>query len=115
MADDIGLRPPIGWQDCGAPYPRFPQAASIRIFLGSCIHAAPDASACAPDLYSRSSACELPPTSSLHDREEVFRALCATAAAFKVSPLFDSKRHVMYVAVNLRGGLQGDRLSADDA
>jgi hypothetical protein len=37
----------------------------------------------------------------LNDREEVFRALCATAAAFKVGPLFDRKRHVVDVAVNL--------------
>jgi hypothetical protein len=37
----------------------------------------------------------------LHDREEIFRTPRATAAAFEVGPLFDRKRHVMYVAVNL--------------
>ena len=52
-------------------------------------------------IYSRSSASRLPRTSSLNDRKEVFRALCATAAAFEVGPLFDCKRHVVDVAVNL--------------
>src|SRR5262249_47274673 len=37
----------------------------------------------------------------LHHGEEVFRALCATAAAFKVGALFDRKRHVVDVTVNL--------------
>ena len=44
----------------------------------------------------------LPCASSLHDRHQVIRALCATAAAFEVGPLFDGKRHMVDVAVNLR-------------
>jgi len=51
--------------------------------------------------FSRSSAGWLPRTSSLHDREEVFRAPRATAAALKVGPLFDRKRHMMNVTVNV--------------
>src|SRR5262249_32902527 len=100
MADDIGPRPPIGWQGCGAPYPRF-HRQHFGFFLGVVSMQRVTPAPVLP-IYSRSSACRLPPTSSLHDREEVSRALCATAAAFEVSPLFDSKRHVMYVAVNLR-------------
>ena|SRR5215831_6540084 len=100
MADDIGLGPPNGWQGCGAPYPRFPQAASIRILEVMSIERV----TLVPVLpiYSRSSACSLPRTSSPHDGEEVFRALRAAAAAFKVGPLLDRKRHMTYVTVNLR-------------
>src|SRR5262249_35831976 len=46
--------------------------------------------------------CSLDRTSSLHDRDEVVRALRAAAAALEVCSLLDCKRHMVDVAVNLQ-------------
>jgi hypothetical protein len=50
-----------------------------------------------------------------HYRNEVCLTLGATAAAVELGALLDRKRHMVDVAVNLRRGLEGDRLRADDA
>ena len=66
-------------------------------------------------VYYHSSPYSLARTSPLHDRNEICLALCTTAAPFKMRSLFDRKRHVVDVTVNLRCSLEGNRLSADDA
>ena len=62
-----------------------------------------------------SNACRLGPGSLLHDRKEICLALRTTAATIELGSLFDRKRHMMYIAVNLRCYLQGDRLSTNHA
>ena len=52
---------------------------------------------------------------SIDDGIEIRLAGRTTAAALEQRALLDRKRHVVDVAVDLRGGLQGDRLSANDA
>ena len=46
--------------------------------------------------------CGLGARSLLHDRKEIRLTLRTTAATLELGSLFDSERHVMYVAINLR-------------
>src|ERR1700680_2528744 len=54
-------------------------------------------------------------SSSIHDRNEVSLAPRAPTMAVEVSTLLDRERHVMDVGCDVTGGLQGNRLSTDDA
>jgi len=49
-----------------------------------------------------SSTCGLGTRSLLDDRKEIWFALRTTAATLELGSLLDRKRHVMYVAINLR-------------
>jgi len=54
-------------------------------------------------------------TSSVHDSKKIRLAPCTTAAALKLGSLLDCKRHMVDVTLDLRGGLEGDRLPTNDA
>ena len=58
--------------------------------------------------------CGLGARSLLHDSKKIWLALRTTAATLELGSLFDRERHVMYVAVNLRCGLQRDGLATND-
>jgi hypothetical protein len=59
----------------------------------------------------RSSRCG---TSALQYRNEVSLALRAPAMTVEVGALFDGESHVMDIGFDVTGGLQGNRLRADD-
>ena len=63
-------------------------------------------------LFSRRSCCC--GASPLQYRNEVSLALRAPAMAVEVRALFDREGHVMDIGFDVTGGLQGNRLRADD-
>ena len=62
----------------------------------------------------QSSICRLGRPATLRDRKKVCLAPRTAAATLKVGPLFNRKRHVVDVTFDLRRGLKGHCLPADD-